>query len=216
MSEYAKFYPPFEEKVNIFSHAIGLVLSVIGLVFLVIEAVASENIWAIISFSIFGLSSILLYAASTAYHSTQEPAKRGRLRVLDHASIYVLIAGGYTPFALVTLHGKIGWIMFGIAWGLAISGITLKIFFTGRYNLLSTIMYVLMGWIALLAFKPLVNALPLDGIMWVLAGGISYTVGAIIYSIKKIGFNHAIFHLFVLVGGFCHFMAVYFYILPTR
>lgn len=135
--------------------------------------------------------------------------------MFDHASIYILIAGTYTPYTLVTLSGTTGWVLFGISWGLALAGVILKLFFTGKYNLLSTIMYVLMGWIIIFAVNPLLNKLTQEGLIWLLAGGVAYTVGAIIYSIKKIKFNHAVFHLFVLLGSFCHFMSVYFYVVPV-
>ncbi len=163
----------------------------------------------------FGASLIILYAASSFYHSAKKSELRNRLNIIDHASIYVLIAGTYTPFTLVTLKGTIGWVIFGISWGLALTGIILKLFFTGKYNLMSTIMYVLMGWVIVFAIKPLINNLPLAGLLWLVAGGISYTIGAILYGIKKIKFNHAIFHMFVLMGSFCHFMSVYFYVLPS-
>jgi hemolysin III len=126
----------------------------------------------------------------------------------------VLIAGTYTPFTLVTLQGSVGWTIFFTAWGFALTGIVLKLFFTGRFDMLSTIMYVFMGWIIVFAIKPLMNNLASEGLMWLFAGGAAYTVGAILYSIKKIKFNHAIFHVFVLAGSFCHFMAVYFYVVP--
>ena len=209
-------YSPLEEKINIISHAVGLILSIVALVLLVTRAILYGNVWHVVSFSIFGASLIILYAASTFYHSAEKPELRNRLKVFDHASIYALIAGTYTPFTLVTLKGTIGWVIFGISWGLALTGIILKLFFTGKYNLISTIMYVLMGWVIVFAIKPLINNLPLDGLIWLIAGGISYTIGAILYSIKKIKFNHAIFHMFVLFGSFCHFMSVFFYVLPSE
>lgn len=212
--EGTKYYSPLEEKINIISHAIGFSLSIVALVLLVTHANLHGDVWHIVSFSIFGSSLIILYAASTFYHSAKKSELRNRLNIIDHASIYVLIAGTYTPFTLVTLNGAIGWVIFGISWGLALTGIILKLFFTGKYNLMSTIMYVLMGWIIVFAIKPLINNLPLEGFLWLFAGGISYTIGAIIYGIKKIKFNHAIFHMFVLMGSFCHFMSVYFYVLP--
>ena len=205
-----------EEKINVFSHATGLILSLVALVVLVIHASLHGDVWHIVSFSIFGTSLVLLYAASTFYHAAKKSVIRHRLNVIDHASIYVLIAGTYTPFTLVTLNGRIGWVLFGVSWGLALTGIILKLFFTGRFDFVSTSMYLLMGWIIVFAFKPLMNSLPSEGFRWLLAGGISYTVGAIVYSIKKIKFNHAIFHIFVLIGSFCHFMAVFFYVLPTK
>jgi hemolysin III len=209
-----KHYSPIEEKINIVSHAIGFVLSIVALVLLVARAIQYGNAWHIVSFSIFGFSLMILYAASTFYHSAQSPALRNRLHIVDHASIYVLIAGTYTPFTLATLNGSTGWVLFGISWGLALTGLILKLFFTGKYNIISTIMYVFMGWIIVFAIKPLIHHLPLEGLLWLFAGGISYTMGAILYSIDSIKFNHAIFHLLVLMGSFCHFMSVYFYVLP--
>ena len=194
-----------EEKINIVSHAIGFVLSMVALVLLIVRAMQYGNAWHIVSFSIFGFSLMILYAASTIYHSAQSAALRSRLNIFDHASIYVLIAGTYTPFTLVTLNGSTGWVLFGISWGLALTGLILKLFFTGQYNIISTIMYVFMGWIIVFAIKPLIHQLPLNGLIWLFAGGISYTIGAILYSIDKIKFNHAIFHLLVLFGSFCHF-----------
>jgi hemolysin III len=209
-----KYYSPLEEKINIVSHAAGFILSIVALVFLVIHASLHGTVWHVVSFSIFGASLTILYAASAFYHGTKEPQSRNRLKIFDHASIYVLIAGSYTPFALVTLKGTVGWVIFGISWGMALTGIILKLFFTGRYNLISTLMYVLMGWLIVFAIKPLINNFPFDGLLWLVAGGISYTIGALIYSIKKIKLNHAIFHMFVLMGSFCHFMSVFFYVLP--
>ncbi|MCH7515047.1 MAG: hemolysin III family protein [Bacteroidetes bacterium] len=214
--EGIKYYSPAEEKVNIISHAIGFILGIVFFVLLVTHATRHGDVWHIVSFSVFGAGLVILYAASTVYHSAKKPALRSRLRIIDHISIYVLIAGTYTPFALVTLHGTLGWVIFGTAWGLALTGIILKLFFTGRYSLISSIMYVLMGWIALFAIKPLANNLPFEGLLWLLAGGIAYTIGAILYSIKKIRFNHAIFHVFVLIGSFCHFISVFFYVLPRE
>ena len=133
------------------------------------------------------------------------------MRIIDHASIYVLIAGTYTPFTLITLNGPVGWSILGTAWGLALTGIIVKLFFTGKYKLISTLMYIFMGWI-----KPVIHNLPLEGLLWLVAGGIAYTIGAILYSINNIKFNHAIFHVFVLIGGFCHFLSVFFYVLPHK
>ena len=150
-----KFYSPLEEKINVTTHAAGFILSAIALVLLVTRAIRQGNIWHIVSFSIFGVSLCVLYAASTFYHNSKEPELRSKLRVFDHASIYVLIAGTYTPYTIVTLNGLTGWVIFGISWGLAISGIILKLFFTGKYAFISTLMYVFMGWIIIFAIKPL-------------------------------------------------------------
>ena len=168
------------------------------------------------SFSIFGASLVVLFAASTIYHSAKKPELRARLRIVDHASIYVLIAGTYTPFTLITLNGMAGWIIFSASWAMALTGIVLKLFFTGRFDLISTLVYVFMGWIIVFDLESLINKLSSGGLFWLVAGGLAYTVGAILYSIKKIKFNHAIFHVFVLLGAFCHFVAVYFYILPAE
>jgi len=208
-------YSPTEEKINIISHAAGFFLSVVALILLVTHASLHGDIWHIVSFSIFGASLVVLYASSTLYHSAIKSEVRSRLKIIDHASIYVLIAGTYTPFTLITLSGTIGWIIFGITWGLALTGIILKLFFTGKYDLISTIMYVLMGWVIIFAIKPLVANLSFEGLFWLVAGGISYTVGALLYSIKKIKYNHAIFHILVLNGSFCQFMSVYFYVLAS-
>jgi len=207
------YYDSTEEKINIITHAIGLLLSIAALVVLIVHASYNGSARHIVSFTIFGASLILLYSASTLYHYSQKPSLRHKLNVLDHASIYVLIAGTYTPFTLVTLKGALGWTIFGITWGIALVGVFLKLFYTGRYDKISTIAYVAMGWIIIIAIKPLIENLPINGLYWLLAGGISYTVGAVLYSIKKIKYNHAIFHIFVLLGSFSHFMAVYFYVL---
>ena len=214
MNAETKFYSPLEERINILSHAIGLLLSIIAVVLLVTRASSYGNAWHIVSAAIFGASLITLYAASTVYHSATRAELRARLRIIDHATIYILIAGTYTPFTLITLNGTVGWVIFAFSWGMAISGIILKLFFTGRFNLVSTLMYVFMGWIIIFAVKPLIASLPTAGLYWLVAGGLSYTIGAIIYSIKKVPLNHAIFHLFVLGGSICHFVAVYFFVLP--
>ena len=214
MNAETKFYSPLEERINILSHAIGLLLSIIAVVLLVTRASSYGNAWHIVSAAIFGAGLITLYAASTTYHSATRAELRARLRIIDHATIYILIAGTYTPFTLITLNGTVGWVIFAFSWGMAISGIILKLFFTGRFNLVSTLMYVLMGWIIIFAVKPLIANLSTEGLFWLVAGGLSYTLGAIIYSIKKVPLNHAIFHLFVLGGSICHFVAVYFYVLP--
>ncbi len=206
---------PIEEKINISSHAFGFILSLVALGLLVRHAAINGSVWHIVSFSVFGLSLIILYAASTAYHSAKNPALRNRLRVLDHATIYILIAGTYTPFTLITLGGAVGWTIFSVSWAMAFIGIILKIFFTGSYDLISTILYVFMGWIILFALEPLINNLPSAGLFWLVAGGVAYTVGAILYSINTIKFNHAIFHVLVLIGSGCHFVSIYFYVLPA-
>ena len=215
-TERVNYYSSIEEKTNIISHAVGFVLSIVALVLLVTYASLYGSILHIVSFSIFGASLILLFAASTFYHSAKKPELRSRLRIIDHASIYVLIAGTYTPFTLITLNGPVGWSILGAAWGLALTGIILKLFFTGKYKLISTVMYIFMGWIIVFAIKPVIQNLPLEGLLWLVAGGVAYTIGAILYSINTIKFNHAIFHVFVLIGSLCHFLSVFFYVLPNK
>ena len=211
--KHLTYYNSIEEKLNVITHGIGLILSIVALVLLILHANEMGTSRHIVSFTIFGTSLILLYSASTFYHYSQKPRIRRKLNILDHASIYVLIAGTYTPFTLVTLKGPLGWTIFGITWGIALVGVLLKLFYTGKYDKISTIAYVAMGWIIIFAVKPLIANLPLNGLYWLLAGGIFYTIGAILYSIKKVKYNHAIFHVFVLLGSFSHFMAVYFYVL---
>tara|TARA_R110001583_G_scaffold35585_3_gene118219 strand:+ start:1114 stop:1770 length:657 start_codon:yes stop_codon:yes gene_type:complete len=211
-----KFYDPKEEKLNVLSHGLGLILSIVALVLLVVYASLYGSAWHIVSFSIYGASLIVLYSASTLYHSAQTPKLRHRLNIFDHASIYILIAGTYTPFTLVVLKGWVGWTIFGVSWGLALTGVILKLFFTGRFDKISTIAYVLMGWLIIFAIKPLISGLSIEGLLWLFSGGLAYTIGAILYSIKGMKYNHAIFHIFVLLGSFCHFIAVFFYVLPIK
>ena len=210
------YYDKKEERFNVISHAVGLVLSIAALVLLVVYASKYGSIKHVVSFSIYGASLILLYSASTMYHYVQSPKLRYRLNILDHAAIYVLIAGTYTPFTLVVLKGWVGWTIFGVSWGLALLGVILKLFFIGKYDKLSTIAYVLMGWLIIFAIKPLVNNLPIEGLIWLLTGGLLYTVGAILYTIRSMKYNHAVFHIFVLLGSFCHFIAVFFHVLHMK
>ena len=207
-----KMYSEFEEKLNIGSHAIGIVLSVIALFFLIQKAGRYQDPLQSISFIVFGLSMLSLYIASTTYHSATDLEKRFKLKIFDHISIFIFIAGSYTPYALVTLQGKIGWIVLGVVWGVALFGSIVKIFFTGRFKLLSTLLYVTMGWIVVFSYKTLAQNLSEDGLFWLLAGGAAYTIGAIFYSIGRLKFNHAIFHVFVLLGSLCHFISIYFYV----
>ncbi len=210
-----KYYPPFEEKLNVLSHALGLIFAIIATIFMSVKAIKYGNHLHVISYMIYGGSMILLYAASTSYHYCQESVLRLRLKILDHSAIYLLIAGTYTPFTLVTLKGHIGWILFGVSWGIALIGIILKVYFTGKFRLVSTLAYVLMGWLIVFAIEPLKVNLPADGLWWLITGGITYTLGAILYMVHKLKFNHAIFHLFVLGGSVCHFIAVYCYVLEV-
>jgi len=205
-----KTYSNAEERLNIWSHGLGLVASSIAFPFLIIKAMSYSSFWDITSFIIYGLSLIILYAASTFYHAAKNPKKRRRLNIFDHAAIYLLIAGSYTPFCLVALDSELGWYMFIAVWVFALTGIILKLFFTGKFDKISTAMYLLMGWQVLFFIKPLINVLTSFSLNLLFAGGVFYTVGAILYSIKKIPYNHAIFHVFVLLGSVSHFLALYF------
>ena len=207
-----KTYSPLEEKINVYSHALGFLVSFIGAMFLIRKACLFGDLMQQISFSIYGLSMMTLFAASTLYHHASDPHRRARLRIFDHAAIYVLIAGTYTPFCLVTLPEKTGLIVFAVVWGFALVGIGIKLFFTGRFSVLSTLMYLFMGWMVIFIIKPLVQNLDIQGLYWLLSGGLAYTIGAILYSIKKVPFNHACFHILVLIGSFCHYMGIYLYV----
>ena len=208
MKEYSKK----EEFLNTITHAIGILLSLIATFFLLNKALAIGQTVYIISFAVFGISLLILYSASTLYHGAKNIHRKKKLKIFDHAAIYVLIAGTYTPFALISLKGVWAWSIFSVEWGLALIGIILKLFYTGKYEKASTIAYVLMGWIVVIAVKPLLNNLSAQGVRWLFIGGGFYTVGALLYSIKKIPYNHAIFHVFVLLGSYSHFVSVYYYV----
>ena len=203
-------YSDSEECLNIWSHALGLLISILVFPFLIMKAFIYSGFWEAASFIIYGLSLIILYAASTFYHAAQNPKKRRILNIVDHAAIYVLIAGSYSPFCLVVLEPDLGWYLFIAVWIFALTGIILKLFFTGRFDKISTVMYLLMGWQVVFFIKPLIAALTSFGLNLLIAGGIFYTVGAILYSIKKMPYNHATFHVFVLLGSVSHFLALYF------
>ena len=203
-------YPAAEERFNVYSHGLGLILSVLALPVLTLKA---QGMLQVISVLVFAASLIALYGSSTIYHSTASVTRRARLRTVDHAMIYVLIAGTYTPFALLVMQGTTGWAIFSVIWLMAATGIVIKLFHTGRYDKISTAMYVFMGWSIVFAIKPLIANLSADGLTWLFAGGISYTVGALFYSIKKMPYGHATFHIFCLLGSACHFISVYYFVL---
>ena len=203
-------YSKKEEKLNVLTHGFGLVLSVIAFPFLIQKAIHYTGFWKPISFIIYGLSLVILYAASTFYHAAKKPSLRRKLNIFDHAAIYVLIAGSYTPFCLVALNSQLGWYLFIFVWLFAFIGIILKLFFTGKYDKISTAMYLLMGWQVVFFIKPLLNNLSKEGLQLLIFGGVFYTVGAILYSISKLKYNHAIFHVFVLLGSLSHFLAIYY------
>lgn len=207
------YYTHQEEVLNVITHLTGLILSLGALVLLVVFASIYGNVWHIVSFSIFGSCMVTLYLASTLYHAASSRSLRRKLNVFDHSAIYLLIAGTYTPYCLVALNGTMGWTLLGVTWGLASAGIALKIFYTGRYNKLSTIGYVLMGWVAVIAAKPLYESLQPEALLFLILGGVSYTIGAVFYAIERIPYNHAIFHLWVLAGSALHFVSIFWYLL---
>lgn len=200
------------ERLNSFTHLIGVGLSVTGLVLLLNVANAQADIWKLISFSVYGSMLVLLYLSSTLYHSVRGRAKLW-LQKLDHAAIYLLIAGTYTPFALITLHGPWGWWIFGINWGLAVLGIVQEFVLGKRTRALSMFIYLAMGWMVLVAIKPLLAVLPLAGFWWLGAGGLFYTVGIIFYLLdERMRHAHGIWHLFVLAGSACQYWCVLNYV----
>ncbi|MCC2605264.1 PAQR family membrane homeostasis protein TrhA [Planctobacterium marinum] len=208
----AESYSRREELINIWSHFFGFLLAIIGLAMLLHKSVPL-GVMELVSVAIFGSSMILLFLASTLYHRASTPRARAKLRVFDHCAIFVFIAGTYTPFALLGLTGVTGWWIFGISWGLAVVGIVLKLFFTGRFKLLSTGVYLFMGWLILFAGKTLFDNLSAPALFWLTAGGVVYTLGAVLYSFKSLPYTHAIFHIMVMLGGACHFYSVYEYVL---
>jgi hemolysin III len=206
----------FEELANGITHGIGLVLSIVGLAVLVFLSVMRGNAWHIAGCTTFGVSLVLLYTASTMYHSFRSARWKRILKTLDHTAIYLLIAGTYTPFTLVNLRGFWGWTLFTLVWSLSVFGILWKIFNVDRYQIISTLIYIAMGWLVVIAIKPLLLGIPLSGIAWLVAGGLFYTAGVIFFAANRIPYNHAIWHIFVLAGSICHYIAVMLYVLPPR
>lgn len=196
------------EFANALTHGVGACASVAALTIMVVMAARSGDAFEIVGVAIFGASLFLLYLASTLYHAASRETMRARLKVFDHCAIYLLIAGTYTPFTIGVMRGGWGWSLFGVIWGLAVAGITFKIFFTGRFRLISTLIYVGMGWIALIAAAPLVRTLSPAALFWLVAGGIAYTAGTPFYQLNRFRYSHAVWHGFVLAGSVCHVIAV--------
>jgi len=211
-----RIYSIGEEIMNGVTHGLGAALSIAGLTILVVLAVMSGNVRQIVGFSIYGASLIILYLASTLYHSFRKPEVKRVLKIIDHAAIYLLIAGTYTPFLLVGVQGAWGWTMLVLIWGLAILGISFKTLFIHRFQKLSALGYVLMGWLSVLIIKSLLDTIAVGGLIWLAVGGAIYTIGVIFYSLKKIPYMHGVWHLFVLGGSICHYFAVLLYLAPVR
>ena len=205
-----------EEIANAITHGIGLLLSIAGFVVLLVLATLRGTAWHIVACSIYGATLICLYAASTLYHAVISRRVKRALRIFDHSAIYLLIAGTYTPFLLVSLRGPWGWSLFGVIWGLALAGVLFKFWFVERFAILSTAVYIAMGWLVVIAAKPVITHLRLTAIIWLLAGGLAYTGGVIFFAAKRIPYSHAIWHLFVLAGSICHYFAVLSTVIPPR
>ena len=205
---------PLEEVANSLTHGLGLCLSIAGLVMLVVLAAQRGTAWHIVACSVYGASLVLVYTASTLYHAIRHPRIKNVFRVFDHSAIFLLIAGTYTPFALVTLRGGWGWSLLGTVWGLAILGIIFKAIWNDGFHAGFVGLYILMGWLAIIAVRPLFAALSWSGMSWLLAGGVLYTLGVPFYASRKLPFGHSIWHGFVMGGSACHFCAVWLYVLP--
>jgi len=198
-----------EDRANSLTHAVGAGIFVAGLALIIVLASLTGDPWKIVSVSIYGATLVILYTISTLYHSVKSIKVRRVFRILDHVSIHLLIAGTYTPFMLVSLRGPFGWSIFGMIWGLAVIGIAADVFFTGRFKTLSTILYLLMGWLIVIALRPLSHVLPTAGLALLFAGGAAYSLGAAFYLFdKRLPFGHMVWHLFVLGGSVCHYLSV--------
>ena len=192
-------------------------MSVVGFVVLLGLAIVHGTAWHIVGCAIYGSTLICLYTASTLYRGISSPHLKHVLRIFDHSAIYVLIAGTYTPFLLVNLRGGWGWSLLGILWELAMAGVVFKLWFVDHFNVLSTVLYLAMGWLAVVAIKPLLAHVSVVGLRWLLAGGIMYTIGVVFYASRRIPYSHAVWHLFVIAGSFYHYFAVlYAVVLPTK
>jgi hemolysin III len=197
-----------EEIIHSVTHGLGAIMSVAALVALVILAVTRGTEWHVLSFAIYGTSLLALYLASTLYHGVQKPRLRPILRKVDHACIYLLIAGTYTPFVLISMRSTVGLTLLAVVWGMAVFGIVYKIFFIDKFVVLTTLAYVVMGWMSVIAWREMVANIPSVGLVFLMVGGGLYTVGVIFYAMTKIRYTHAIWHLFILGASACHFVAV--------
>jgi hemolysin III len=202
-----------EELANSITHGIGLVLSVAGFAVLLVFAILRGGALQIASCAVYGSTLVCVYAASTLYHALPSPRMKRALKIFDHCAIYLLIAGTYTPFTLVTLRGGWGWSLFAIVWALAMAGIVFKVWFIDHFPILSTVLYLAMGWIAVVAIKPLLSSIPAHGLYWLVAGGALYSIGVAFFAARRLRFGHAIWHVFVIAGSACHYVAVLFYVI---
>ncbi len=204
---------PFEERLNTWSHAVGALLGIAGLVLLILSALQVKLPWSLFSVIVYGISIIVLFSASAFYHAVKGEKRKHYFRIVDHISIYMLIAGTYTPVLLIALPDSLGWLLFWVVWGIAAFGVVLKLFFTGKFEVFSTLLYLVMGWLIVFDFSNVSTALGSNGVLLLFAGGLFYTIGIVFYAIERIPYNHVIWHLFVLGGAICHFFMIYFYVL---
>lgn len=209
-----KLYTLGEEIAHAATHGLGVVLAIVGLTVMVARATLYGNAWHVVAAAIFGATLVLMYTASTLYHSIPLPRAKKILRVIDHSTIYLLIAGTYTPLTLITLHGPSGWGVFAAVWALALVGVVFKIFATGRFEKLSLAIYLGMGWCVLLVIRPLVHTLGTGGLVLLVGGGLAYTGGVAFYVWERLRYHHAIWHAFVLAGSVLQYFAVLFYVMP--
>lgn len=218
MSQPGPFYCTIREEIaNSVTHGIGLGLAIAGLALLAVYASLWGTAWHIVGCSVFGVTLVLLYLASSLYHGIQIPRAKTAFQILDHAAIFLLIAGTYTPFALVNLRGPWGWALLGIVWGIAVVGISfLRTAALRQWSSHFVIAYVMMGWIATIAIQPLIESVALGGLLLLLCGGLAYTGGIGFYAWQRLPYHHAVWHLFVLAGSILHFFAVFFYVIPMR
>lgn len=216
MSTAARSYSIREEIANSLSHGAGVVFGIVALLLLVIRSVQLADGVRVAAFAVYGLSVILLFLSSTLYHAIPHQGAKNVLRRVDHSAIYVLIAGTYTPFALLVIGDWPGALILAVIWSLAIAGIFFKAFFIHRFQNLSLVLYLGMGWLAVFAAYQLLHNLPFAGVALLLMGGIVYSAGVIFYKVRRIPFNHAIWHLFVLGGCLCHFLSIYWFVLPAH
>jgi len=204
-----------EEIANAVIHGIGAMLSIAGLVILIVFSSLYGTAWHVVSFTIFGATMVLLYISSTTVHALPKGKAKDLFEIFDHASIYLFIAGTYTPITFLVIQGALGWTIFGVIWGLAIGGIVFKAFFVKKYLFTSTILYVLMGWLVVLGWHEIVSNLNINGLILLVIGGLCYTVGAVFYVWRGFKYHHAVWHLFVLAGTAAHFCCILFYLLPS-
>lgn len=209
-------YTLIEEAIHAATHGAGVILSIAGLSWMLYLSIGSADPWRIGASVVYGSTMIALFLSSTVYHAMHASPRTRAYKMIDHCAIYLLIAGTYTPFLLVAIRSNGGWWLFGTIWTLATAGIIAKLYFRHRYPRLSLAGYLLMGWLIVAAAPQIAEAVGSQGTIWLIAGGLSYTVGALFYASRRIAYNHVIWHLFVLAGGLCHFVAVAWYVLPVR